>query len=75
MSQIVDAAGAGLLFAVGERMNQNAIEGGWLNEISGSFLEERAANSFRACFTGLIGTLLTPERVYGLMMIACIKPT
>ena len=53
-------------------MNQNAAEGIFLHEISGSFLGERRANSFRACFKCLIGTLLAVERVTGLIMIACI---
>jgi len=75
MNEIVDAAGAGLLFAVGERMNQKATEGKFLHEISGSQAGDRCGNSFRACFAGLIETLLAAERVYGLNMIACIKPT
>ena len=57
-------------------MNQNAIVGIFLNKISSPFPKDRRANSFRACFKCLIGTLLAVERVYGLIMIACIiKPS
>jgi hypothetical protein len=56
-------------------MNQQLTEGKFLNEMNGSWGGERRANSFRACFVGLIGTLLAAERVYGAIMIACIKPT
>lgn len=73
--QIVGAAGAFLLFDLDERMNQNATEGKVLNDISGSFPGRGLVNSFRACFSGLIGTLLAAESVHGLIMIACIKPT
>ena len=54
-------------------MNQNATEGEFLVNISGTFPGQPGAISFRACFTGLIGTLLAAERVYGLNMIACIN--
>jgi hypothetical protein len=76
MHEIVDAARGRVLFAVGERMNQNATEGIFLIQISRPFPGDRRANPFRACFKCLIGTLLAVERVYGLIMIACIiKPS
>ena len=65
-----------MLFDLGERMNQKSIEGKLVNDIRDSFPREGRADSFRACFTGLIGTLLAAERVDGLIMIACIiKPS
>jgi hypothetical protein len=66
--QIVDAGGALLLFAPGERMNWTQTEADPVSNVGG-------ANSFRACFGGLVGSLLRAERVNGLFMIACIKPT
>jgi hypothetical protein len=44
-----------------------------LNGGTAKLRPETRATSFRACFTGLIGTLLAAERVYGLNMIACIN--
>lgn len=73
--QIVDAAGAFLLFPLNERMNQNAKRDELLEEIGGFSRVENRGNSFRACFNGLIETLLTAARVDGLNMIGCIKPT
>jgi len=63
IGEIVDAAGAFVLFDLGERMNQNATEGKFLNDISRSIPMDTQANSFRACFSGLIATLLAPNRM------------
>ena len=63
IGEIVDAARAFVLFDLSEQMNPNATEGKVLNDISGSIPIGTLVNSFRACFSGLIATLLAPNRM------------
>jgi len=53
--QIVDARGAGVLFALGNQMNERQKMAGILKGQSG-------ANSFRACLGGLVDPLLAVNR-------------
>ena len=66
--QIVDARGVGVLFALGNQMNERQKLAGILKGVSGT-------NSFRACIGCLVDPLLAAERVDGPFMIACTKPT
>jgi hypothetical protein len=57
-----------MLFALGNQMYQRQTVEEGPGDMSG-------ANSFRACIGCLVRPLLAAERVEGLLMIVCIKPT